>query len=141
MKSTILFLCLARTSMAAADPCTEADGCAGCTHDGDGYCVKGTSDCEWCEDCKECFRKDGATHCDPPFVRGSIPRVDSPDCIASPPSPPPAAPPPLAPPDQTGTFVGIGAGAVVVVLLAMLGVVYMKKKKKKSVPDNPAARV
>ena len=49
----------------AAGTCTEADGCAGCTTDGNGDSVTGM-DCEWKvhgEGFAECFRTDDSTHC------------------------------------------------------------------------------
>ena len=49
----------------AAGTCTEADGCAGCTTDGNGDSVTG-SDCEWKvfdDGHSECFRTDDSTHC------------------------------------------------------------------------------
>ena len=49
----------------AAGTCTEADGCAGCTTDGNGDSVT-ESDCEWKvfdDGHSECFRTDDSTHC------------------------------------------------------------------------------
>ena len=49
----------------AAGTCTEADGCAGCTTDGNGDSVTGM-DCEWKvhgDGYAECFRTDDSTHC------------------------------------------------------------------------------
>ena len=51
----------------AAGTCTEADGCAGCTTDGNGDSVTG-SDCYWSDHTDdggiaECFRKDHSSHC------------------------------------------------------------------------------
>ena len=46
-------------------PCSQEDGCAGCTTDGNGDSVTG-SDCEWKvfdDGHSECFRTDDSTHC------------------------------------------------------------------------------
>ena len=46
--------------------CTDTDGCAGCTIDGNGDSVTGM-DCEWKVHgvgSAECFRTDDSTHCD-----------------------------------------------------------------------------
>ncbi|EOD27539.1 hypothetical protein EMIHUDRAFT_468827 [Emiliania huxleyi CCMP1516] len=44
------------------DVCSESDGCAGCTRDGDGNAVAGDADCQWGG--AECRLKDGSGHCE-----------------------------------------------------------------------------
>ena len=41
--------------------CSESDGCAGCTLDGDGNAVAGDADCQWGG--AECRLKDDSNHC------------------------------------------------------------------------------
>ena len=45
-------------------PCTEDDGCAGCTRDGHGNPVIGASDCAWEPDFEICYRWDIDAHCE-----------------------------------------------------------------------------
>ena len=49
--------------LSGAAACGESDGCAGCAKDGNGNDVQGANDCVF--NGGECFRTDGATHCEP----------------------------------------------------------------------------
>ena len=44
--------------------CSESDGCAGCTRDGDGNAVAGDADCQWGGAYGECRLKDDSNHCE-----------------------------------------------------------------------------
>jgi hypothetical protein len=44
-------------------PCSDSDGCAGCTQDGQGSTVSGSADCQFEQWAGECRRKVGDDHC------------------------------------------------------------------------------
>ena len=70
-----------RGSRRGDGPCTEADGCAGCTTDGNGNVVTGM-DCRWKvhgDGYAECFRTDDSTHCN---AEGTIGDAESPPELA-----------------------------------------------------------
>jgi len=60
--------------------CTESDGCAGCTIDGEGNAVNvnGAEYCSWNEDWGECARNDEENHCE----KGGEDKDGPPACVA-----------------------------------------------------------